>query len=118
MVIISIVSLIISAGGVIGLWSARPAINTALEDTFRAGVGNSVTTQQALNVADQRCRMRPDTITVLSGSIASLANSIGGAQDALTSVTQLVQTDLPKTIDTAQTALRLGGGPRKWWITS
>ena len=34
LVIISIVSLIMSAGGVLGLWSARPAITTALEDTF------------------------------------------------------------------------------------
>jgi hypothetical protein len=105
LVIISIVSLIVSAGGVIALWSARPAINTALEDTFQLVSETAVTTQQALTVADQALQDATKTIAVLSGSITSLANSMGGAQDALKSVTQLVQTDLPKTIDTAQTAL-------------
>ncbi len=113
LVIVSIVSLIVSAGGVIGLWSARPAITTALEDTFQLVSETAVTTQQALNVADQALQDAAKTIAVLSGSITSLANSMGGAQDALTSVTQLVQTDLPKTIDTAQTALESAAATAK-----
>jgi hypothetical protein len=105
LVIVAVVSLIISVGGVIAMWNARPAINTALEDTFQLVSETAATTQKALAVADQALQDATKTIAVLSGSIASLANSMGGAQDALTSVTQLVQTDLPKTIDTAQTAL-------------
>ena len=49
--------------------------------------------------------MQLDTTTVLSGSIDSLANSIGTTQDALNSVTALVKQDLPKTIEAARTAL-------------
>ena len=113
LVIVSIVSLIISAGGVIALWGARPAINMALEDTFQLVSETAVTTQQALNVADQALQDAAKTIAVLSGSITSLAKSMGGAQDALTSVTQLVQTDLPKTIDTAQTALESAAATAK-----
>jgi ABC-type transporter Mla subunit MlaD len=41
----------------------------------------------------------------LSGSIDSLANSIGSTQDALNSVTTLVKQDLPKAIEAARTAL-------------
>jgi hypothetical protein len=33
LVIIAVVSLIVSAGGVIAIWNAHPAINTALADT-------------------------------------------------------------------------------------
>jgi hypothetical protein len=106
LVIISIISLIISAGGVIALWGAQPAITTALEDTFQLVSETSATTQKALTVADQALQDATQTIAVLSGSTTSLANSIGGAQDALTSVTQLVKTDLPEAIAAAQTALK------------
>ena len=113
LVIVAIISLIVSAGGVIGLWGARPAINTALADTFQLINETAATTQQALTVADQALQDAAKTIVVLSGSITSLAKSMGGAQDALTSVTQLVQTDLPKTIDTAQTALESAASTAK-----
>src|SRR5512137_979781 len=95
LVIFSIVSLVLSAGGVLALWGARPAINTALEDTFQLVSETAATTQKALTVADQALQDAASTITVLSGSITSLASSIGGAQDALTSVTQLLKKDLP-----------------------
>jgi len=105
LVVIAVVSLIVSAGGVIAMWNARPAINTALADTFQLVSETAATTQKALTVADQALQDATKTIAVLSGSITSLAKSMGGAQDALTSVTQLVQNDLPKTIYSAQTAL-------------
>jgi DNA repair ATPase RecN len=105
LVIFSIVSLVLSAGGVLVLWGARPAINTALEDTFQLVSETAATTQKALTVADQALQDATSSITVLSGSITSLASSIGGAQDALTSVTQLLKKDLPDTLQTAQTAL-------------
>ncbi len=105
LVIVAVASLIISAVGVISLWSLRPAITTALEDTFQLINETAATTQKALSVADQALQDATSTITVLSGSIASLSNSIGGAQGALTSVTQLVKSDLPDTIGKAQTAL-------------
>lgn len=113
LVIISVVSLILSAGGVIALWGAQPAITTALEDTFQLVSETAVTTQQALNVADQALQDAANTITVLSSSTASLANSIGGAQDALTSVTQLVRSDLPTAIAAAQTALESAASTAK-----
>jgi hypothetical protein len=112
-VVIAAVSLVISAGGIIALWGAKPAVTTALEDTFQLVSETAVTTQQALNVADQALQDAAKTIAVLSGSMTSLAKSMGGAQDALTSVTQLVQTDLPKTIDTAQTALESAAATAK-----
>lgn len=105
LVIVSIVSLIISAAGVIAVWSARPAITTALQDTARLVSETLVTTQKALAVADSALQNATDTIKVLSGSIDSLANSIGGTQNGLNSVTMLVKQDLPKTIESARTAL-------------
>jgi len=105
LVIVSILSLIISAGGVIALWGARPAITTALQDTVKLVSETLATTQKALAVADAALQNAADTITVLSGSIDSLGNSIGGTQDALNSVTTLVRQDLPKTIEAARTAL-------------
>jgi ABC-type transporter Mla subunit MlaD len=105
LVIISIISLIISAGGIVALWSVRPAITTALQDTVKLVVETLATTQKALAVADAALQNAADTLTLLSGSIDSLANSIGSTQNALNSVTMLVRYDLPKTIDAARTAL-------------
>jgi ABC-type transporter Mla subunit MlaD len=111
LVIISIVSLIISAGGVIGLWGARPAITTALEDTFALVSETAVTTQQALNVADQALQDAAGSIKILTGLTDTLADSLGGAQGAFTSVTQLLTQDLPVTLETAQTALDSAAEP-------
>src|SRR5512135_886161 len=105
LVIFSIISLIISAGGVIALWGLRPAITTALQDTATLISETLATTQKALAVADSALQNATDTMKVLSGSIDSLANSIGSTQDALSSVTALVKQDLPKTIEAARTAL-------------
>src|SRR5512139_4014220 len=105
LIIVSVFSLIISAGGVVALWGARPAITTALQDTVELVSETLATTQKALAVADAALQNAADTLTVLSGSIDSLANSIGSTQDALNSVTTLVKQDLPKTIEAARTAL-------------
>ncbi len=105
LIIISIASLIISAVGIIGLWGARPAITTALQDTAALLTKTLTTTQEALQVAESALQNAADTIKVLSGSIDSLANSFGSTQDALSSVTTLVKQDLPKTIEAARTAL-------------
>ncbi len=105
LVIISLVSLVDSAGGVLALWGARPAITTALQDTAQLVSETLTTTQKALAVADTALQNAADTIKVLSGSIDSLANSIGNTQDTLNSVTTLVKQDLPKTIEAARTAL-------------
>lgn len=113
LVIISVVSLIISAAGIITLVSVRPAITTALQDTFQLVLETLATTQKALTVADQALQDATQSVTVLSGSTAALANSIGGAQDALNSVTQLMKKDLPETIGSAQTALQSAASTAK-----
>jgi ABC-type transporter Mla subunit MlaD len=105
LVIISIVSLIISAGGLIGLWSARSAVTVALQDTAVLISQTVATTQEALKVADTALQNAADSLRVLSGSTDSLASSIGSTQNALNSVTLLVRQDLPKTIEAARTAL-------------
>jgi ABC-type transporter Mla subunit MlaD len=105
LIIVSIVSLIISAAGVIALWGMRPAITIALQDTVKLVSETVVTTQKALAVADSALQNATDTIQVLSGSIDSLATSIGSTQSALNSVTMLVKQDLPETIESARTAL-------------
>ncbi|HSD84316.1 MAG TPA: hypothetical protein VLG46_10670 [Anaerolineae bacterium] len=105
LVIISSISLLISAGGLVAVWRVSPAITTALQDTLTLATETLATTQKALTVADTALQSAADTLTLLSGSIDSLANSIGDTQHALNSVTLLVKQDLPKTIDAARTAL-------------
>ncbi len=105
LVIIAIISLLISVGGIVALWSVSPAITTALQDTATLIVQTLTTTQKALMVADTALQNASNTLTVLSGSIDSLASSIGSTQNALDSVTLLVRQDLPKAIDAARTAL-------------
>ena len=105
LVIVSIISLIITAGGVIALWGARPAVTTALQDTAKLISETLSTTQNALAVADTALQNAADTVKILSGSIDTLANSIGSTQNALNSVTLLVKQDLPKTIEAARAAL-------------
>ena len=84
------------------LWGERPAVNTALADTFQLVSETAATTQKALTVADQALQDATSTITVLSSSITSLAGSIGGAQDALTSVTQPAEERFTSSLQTAQ----------------
>jgi hypothetical protein len=112
-VIVSIVSLVISAGGVIALWGARPAITTAMQDTFQLVSETLATTEKALAVADQALQDATNSVTVLAGLTSSLADSIGGGQDALNSVTQLLKKDLPGTLATAQTALESAASTAK-----
>ncbi len=105
LVIVAIISLLISVGGIVALWSVSPAITVALQDTATLIVQTLTTTQKALTVADTALQNASNTLTVLSGSIDSLASSIGSTQNALDSVTLLVRQDLPKAIDAARTAL-------------
>jgi len=51
-----------------------------LKDTFQLVSETAATTQKALTVADQALQDATSTIRVLSGSITSLASSIGGAR--------------------------------------
>lgn len=105
LMILSIGSLLIGVGSAVALWSARPAITGALQNTIRLVSETLTTTQQALTVADQTLQNVVTSITVLSSSTDSLVNSIGSTQNALNSVTLLVRQDLPKTIDATRTAL-------------
>jgi hypothetical protein len=105
LILISIVSLIISAAGVIALWNVRPAITLAMQDTVQLAAETLVTTQKALVVADTALQNATDTVQVLSGSIDSVADSIGSTQHALNSVTMLVKQDLPKSIESARASL-------------
>ncbi len=103
--VVSIISLAISAGSLIGVWVARPAVTSAVQDTLDLLVDTLTTTQRALQVSDQGLRDAADSVTTLIRSTGSLADSINHAGTALDSTATLVQDDLPKTIAAARTAL-------------
>ncbi|CAG0930410.1 hypothetical protein TFLX_01722 [Thermoflexales bacterium] len=105
LVVLASASFIFSVGGLMALWGARPAITAALQDTANLISETLVTTQKALTVADEALQNAGTSLALLSGSVDSLADSMGNTQQALVAVTVLVQEDLPQTIEAARTAL-------------
>ena len=69
-----------------------------------------MTTQQALNVADQALQDAAGSIKILTGLTDTLADSLGGAQGAFTSVTQSADPGPAGHPRDGADRARLGGG--------
>jgi ABC-type transporter Mla subunit MlaD len=103
LVIISAVSLAISAAGLLGLWATRH--NIVVADTATLFSDTLTTTDEALTVAQRTLNDVHASFGSLIGTVQAIATALRDGQPAVKSVVQLMQQDLPATIDAAHTAI-------------
>ena len=105
LVIISIVSLIISAVGIVGLWTVKQNAVVAIRDAAALLTDTLVTTDKALTAAEQILAGTQDSIATLLGTTQAIASALRDGQPTLNSAARLLKQDFPGTIDTIQTAI-------------
>jgi ABC-type transporter Mla subunit MlaD len=104
-VIIASVSLILSAAGVIGLWSLKQNAVVALSDTAALLTETLLTTDRALVAALDVLDGAQGSIATLLGITQSIATALRDGQPTLKSVNRLLSDDLPQTLDSVETAI-------------
>jgi ABC-type transporter Mla subunit MlaD len=105
LVIISLVSLIISAGGIVGLWMLKQNAVVAIGDAAALLTDTLVTTDKALTAAEQVLEGTQDSIATLLGTTQAIALALRGGQPTLSSAARLLKQDFPGTIDSVETAI-------------
>jgi ABC-type transporter Mla subunit MlaD len=105
LVIVAIVSLIVSVGGVAGLWALKQNAVVAVSDTAALLTETLVTTDRALTAALDVLDGAQTSIATLLGITQSIASALRDGQPTLNSVNRLLSEDLPKTLDSVETAI-------------
>ena len=105
LVIMAIVSLIISVGGVAGLWAMKQNAVVAVSDTAALLTETLATTDRALTAALDVLDGAQGSIATLLGITQSIASALRDGQPTLNSVNRLMSNDLPKTLDSVETAV-------------
>jgi ABC-type transporter Mla subunit MlaD len=105
LIIVSIVSLIISAGGIVGLWTFKQNAVVAVNDAATLLTDTLVTTDKALIAAEQVLEGAQGSIATLLATTQSIASALRDGQPTLNSVNRLLTQDFPKTLDSVQTAI-------------
>ena len=105
LVIISIVSLIISSGGIVSLWTLKQNAVVAIGDAAALLTDTLVTTDKALTAAEQILEGTQGSIATLLSTTQAIASALRDSQPTLNSAARLLKQDFPSTIDTVQTAI-------------
>ncbi len=105
LVVLSIVSLVISASGVVGLWVFKQNAVVAISDAATLLTDTLATTDKALTAAGQVLAGAQGSIATLLSTTQSIASALRDGQPTLTSAARLLKEDFPKTIDSIQTAI-------------
>lgn len=105
LVIVSIASLVLTALGIVGMWSVRGKMIAAVVDTAALFSDTLETTDKALDVAVKTLDDAHFSIASLVSTTQLIASSLLDGQPAVKAVTQLLRQDLPATIEAAHTAI-------------
>lgn len=105
LVIVAVGSLILSAGGLVGLWTLKPNAVVAVSDTAALFTETLETTDHALVAALEGLDGAQGSIATLLGITQSIASALRDGQPTLNSVNRLLSQDLPKTLASVQTAI-------------
>jgi ABC-type transporter Mla subunit MlaD len=105
LVIVAVVSLIVSAGGIVGLWTLKQNAVIAVSDAAALLTATLVTTDKALTSAEQVLEGTQGSIATLLGTTASIASALRDGQPTLNSVDRLLTQEFPKTLGSVQTAI-------------
>jgi DNA repair ATPase RecN len=105
LVIVAVASLIISAGGLVGLWTLKQNAVVAVSDTAALLTDTLATTEKALVAAEQVLEGAQSSIATLLGTTTSIASALRDGQPTLNSVNRLLTQEFPKTLDSVETAI-------------
>jgi ABC-type transporter Mla subunit MlaD len=105
LVIVSIVSLIVSAGGILGVWTFKQNAAAAISDAAALLTDTLTTTDKALMAAQQVLEGAQDSVATLLGTTQAIASALRDGQPTLNSVNRLLSQEFPSTLDSVQTAI-------------
>jgi ABC-type transporter Mla subunit MlaD len=105
LVIVAAVSLIISASGLIGMWTFKQNAVSAVSNAAALLTETLVTTDKALVAAEEVLQGAQGSIATLLSTTASIAAALRDGQPTLRSVERLLTQDFPKTLDSVETAI-------------
>jgi ABC-type transporter Mla subunit MlaD len=105
LVILAIVSLVISAGGLVGMWTLKHTAVVAIGDAATLLTDTLVTTDKALSSAEQVLAGTQSSIATLLSATQSIASALRDGQPTLNSAARLLKQDFPKTLDAVETAI-------------
>jgi ABC-type transporter Mla subunit MlaD len=105
LVIVAIASLIVSAGGLIGLWTLKQNAVVAVSDAATLLTDTLATTDRALLAAEEVLQGAQGSIATLLSTTQSIAAALRDGQPTLNSVERMLTQEFPKTLDSVATAI-------------
>jgi len=105
LLVVAIVSLIISASGLIGLWAFKQNAVTAVSNAASLLTDALITTDKALVAADEVLQGVQGSIATLLSTTATIAAALRDGQPTLNSVERMLTQEFPKTLDSVATAI-------------
>jgi ABC-type transporter Mla subunit MlaD len=105
LVVMAAISLIISAGGLVGLWTMKQNAVVAVSDAAALLTDTLNTTDKALAAAEDVLQGSQESIATLLAATQSIASALRDGQPTLNSVNRLLTQEFPQTLDSMQTAI-------------
>ena len=105
LVIVSIVSLVLSLAGIVGVWSLRTSLANAVNTGLTLVDDTLASTNDALTKVDVALGTTATNVAAAQGTFQSLAATVDSTTPALGSLSKFLSDDLPETLDAAQKTL-------------
>ncbi len=105
LIIASISGLAFSIVGLVGVWRIQPQVTKNLQTSVDLLDTSLETTTEALTVTQQALKSSVDTVSALQSTVQTTAKTIQTSQPMVDSITKMMGTDLPETIQATQKSL-------------
>jgi len=105
LIIIASLSLIVTIGGLIGVWAVRQPIADRVAETAGLISRTLSTTAGGLAVVDQSLVTINSNVKAIQSATRAMADAITGTEPALNGAVRLLRQDLPASIGAVRTAL-------------
>jgi len=105
LIIAAIIGLILSIGGIIGVWIAKDPLATGLANTLNMLQTTLQATSSGLKVAENALTMAVSDVTNMENTIQTASKTVGDTVPLIDSFSVLIADKLPGAISAVQTAL-------------
>ena len=105
LIIAAIIGLILSIGGIIGVWIAKDPLATGLANTLDMLQTTLQATSSGLKVAENALTMAVSDVTNMENTIQTASKTVGDTVPLIDSFSVLIADKLPGAISAVQTAL-------------
>jgi len=104
--IAGLLGLVISLGGLAGLFMVRPAVVTAVHSTITTLDSSINTSQEVMDVTSQALGATVDSVDALSAMLVTTADTVDDTKPVLTQMNAVMEVQLPETLEAATASLR------------